>query len=191
VTKDLLRRFYDRYPDIGYYLRRGTWAGDVCDILAIGGELDDATLAFGTQPRRNPLAGIDTEYALESWIDYAALFDQLLKSPAFSNTFERCLAVQEEVENAVERYRGRRDQRWLLRDGTEAIVEIKTGLVLPFTRLQTAFYDMADCGPRHRARYAVELRLGHKPKLHQFREYGDYEAARLRVRDHWKMREYE
>lgn len=65
-------------------------------------------------------------------------------------------AAEERVFNRVG-YGGKLDRRGRLRDGSRAVLDLKTGCIMPATRLQLAAYVMCLEQPYAYARYAVRL----------------------------------
>ncbi len=175
--------FYAKYPIEEYYLERGHWTGACADILAMGGELDEATIAYGrkqwTKPRSNGV--------VECWGDYVDGYQKLINSPDFKARFTRCLGVQETVVCATYRHIGHRDQRWEMIGGGEALFDTKSGKALPMTGLQLAGYD-CDHNGKKRRRFAVEM-TPTEAKLIEFTDGRHYAAFHSMVQAMWWFRE--
>lgn len=181
-VSEILAPFYDGMTD-GYYLRRGTWIGDCCDILAMGGDLDYDTAAYGGTPRLMPTGGVET------WGAYVLRYQEWLTDALIQGPFVQCLAVQEESVNKTERIIGHSDQRWLMTDGREAIIDIKTGVVRQCVALQTAFYDLGTPINKRRRRFSIHL-TADKATLTEWKDSRDYDNARILARAYHVMRDY-
>lgn len=187
-VSDILSPFYRDMID-GYFLRRGSWCGDSTDIIALGGQLDEATLDYGRTPQIMPNGNV------ESWLPFVLRYQELIESERFRNIFSRCLAVQEESINEVEKIIGHSDQRWALIPYAfdmkgEAIIDIKTGAPRKAVALQLAAYDLGTPIPKRRRRFSIHL-TAEKAVLTEWKDSRDYDAFRLAARWFHRSRDYQ
>jgi hypothetical protein len=167
-----------------YYLRRGTYIHQACDLLAAGFELTDETMEYARRLRPMPLANHG-----EVWADYLAAYQQFLAKHVPHTLTKLAHETDIAIVNEVERYRGTPDQVWLMSDGREAVIELKTGTAPKSTRLQTAFYDLGLPSDKRRRRFALQLRPGDF-KLIPYTDTRDYDRARLLVRAYHVAQEF-
>jgi len=174
------------FPCDDYYLRRGSYVHKAADILARGLELDEehSSYALGLKDHRRPLSrNGDTESWLTLVREYKVWLDYWRAThPPF---FVELISSEYEVRDETEMNVGHPDQLWRLADGSEAVIDLKTGTAPKSTALQTAAYDLARPIPERRRRFALQLRHDAPAKLIECRDSRDYNAFRLLVRAWW------
>lgn len=174
------------FPCDDYYLRRGTYVHRACDIIARGLELDEAhsSYALGLKDHHRPLSRNGNT---ESWLTLVREYQVWLayQREVRPQLFVELISSEYEVRDEIEMYVGHPDQLWRLADGSEAIIDLKTGTAPKSTALQTAAYDLARPAPERRRRFALQLQAGVPAKLIEYRDSRDYNAFRLLVRAYW------
>lgn len=167
------------------YLRRGTFVHAAADILGNGDDLDDRTMETAFQTRMMPSG------KQEAWHDYLQGY-RLFLDECVPRKFVRIVhPTDTRIVNEVERYTGKPDQVWMMDDGRECVIDLKTGHAPASVRLQLAAYDLALPHERRRRRFALEL-TPNAYRLIACEDDRDYAAWRLLVRAHWivKGKEY-
>jgi hypothetical protein len=112
--------------------------------LYVKGELDDSTIDEQVRPRLN------------AYIKFA-------KSTGFKMT-----ASEVPIFNAVHNLAGTPDLVGVFPDGSEGIIDLKSGVVAPWTRLQLAGYDFilgATKTGSYRVRYGLSVPQSGEPKV--------------------------
>lgn len=159
-------------------LRRGTFVHACGDILGMGDELDERTTQLAAEVRTMPRSNQET------WGSYVDSYRLFLKE-CVPHQFVRIIhPVDTRVVNEIEMYTGKPDQIWLMADGREAVVDLKTGGCPKHVAVQLAAYDLGVPHEKRRRRFALQL----KPdgyKLHECTNSRDYDAFRLLVRAWW------
>lgn len=160
--------YYPGYTphDLQRYFNRGTFIDRACNLLAQGKELHPET---------------EAKAAAENWTGYLRAYSAFLSQHTF--LIHRW---DWHVVNEIERYQGSYDQKGIL-DGRLTRLDLKTGHCPKFTGLQLAFYDLADGKTQ---RMGLELHDDGTYKLIPFKDFRDYDKARLIVRAYWTTREY-
>ena len=172
----------DGYLD-PYYLRRGTYVHAACAILARGQELDPdhPSYALGLEEHPMPLS---KNGGTERWCDYVDTYRAWLLLLKEKWPDPVVVASEQEIRNETEMYIGHPDQIWRVADGTEVVIDLKTGSAPKSTALQTCAYDLGLPHEKRRRRYALELKPGHA-RLIEYTDSRDYAAFRLLVRAYW------
>jgi hypothetical protein len=165
--------YYPGYTprDIQMYYNRGQFIDAACNLLAKGQALHPYTV---------------TKAAQEGWTGFLDAYRDFLDKEEFLPT--HC-AVR--VVNRIERYQGTYDQRGMLK-GEPFMLDLKTGTAPSWTGLQIAFYTLAleDTLYRDIKRAALELHADGTYSLIYYKEWKDFDKARLLARAYWTAQEY-
>jgi hypothetical protein len=178
---------YNVYPPdpSGYYLKRGNFVNDCCDLIAQGYRLDDHTWEVARRERERPLAK-NGENRVETWAGYVDAYCNWLKK--YSNVTLGIVLVecQGYLCSEAEALQGTFDQ--LVRIAGRGLVRldikaVSAGAVEPCTELQIALYDIIDA---LRAGWFLGLALHPDGTYHEswWRPYVAVHDARLAIRSY-------
>jgi len=163
--------------------RRGRLVHEACHILGKGMEIDPAWF------ERSSGEGDHDLVAHKDCIPYIDGYRKFMRDAATTtewqmSNFFPIRNSELEVTHKLERYVGHIDQ--IGKD--EQVLDIKTGSSPPWTKLQTALYDMAYAAGNRR--WELTLPGDGDYKLARHADYRDFAAGTVLVRAWWLINSY-